>query len=88
LNGLPYALEAQDFENFQGMVNKALVLENCKGVMEHKCKLVRQHQSGSSSSPHVGTPSAGPMFRPTQSQFQPRPQLGRQGFSTMQHQVI
>jgi hypothetical protein len=28
LNGLAYALEARDFENFQGMVNKALVLEN------------------------------------------------------------
>jgi hypothetical protein len=31
------------------MVNKALVLENCRGVMEHKCKLVCQHQPGSSS---------------------------------------
>jgi hypothetical protein len=25
------------------MVNKALVLENCRGVMERKRKLVRQH---------------------------------------------
>jgi TPP-dependent indolepyruvate ferredoxin oxidoreductase alpha subunit len=40
-DGLAYALEAQDFENFQGMVNKALVLENRRGVMERKCKLVR-----------------------------------------------
>jgi hypothetical protein len=44
LNGLndrlAYALEAQDFENFQGMVNKALMLENHRGVMEHKYKLV------------------------------------------------
>jgi hypothetical protein len=32
-DGLAYALEAQDFENFQGMLNKALVVENCKGVM-------------------------------------------------------
>jgi TPP-dependent indolepyruvate ferredoxin oxidoreductase alpha subunit len=40
-DGLAYALEAQDFENFQGMVNKVLVLENCRGVMEHKRKLVR-----------------------------------------------
>jgi TPP-dependent indolepyruvate ferredoxin oxidoreductase alpha subunit len=39
--GLAYALEAQDFENFQGMVNKALVLENHRGVMERKHKLVR-----------------------------------------------
>jgi hypothetical protein len=27
-DGLAYALEAQDFENFLGMVNKAFVLEN------------------------------------------------------------
>jgi hypothetical protein len=40
-DGLAYALEARDFENFQGMVNKALVLENHKGVMECKRKLVR-----------------------------------------------
>jgi hypothetical protein len=39
-DGLAYALEPRDFENFQGIVNKALVLENCRGVMEHKCKLV------------------------------------------------
>jgi hypothetical protein len=42
-DGLAYALEARDFENFQGMVNKALVLENRRGMMERKCKLVRQH---------------------------------------------
>jgi hypothetical protein len=65
LNGrLAYALEAQDFENFQGMVNKALVLENCRGMMERKCKLVRQHQPGSSSKPCVATPSAVPVFHP------------------------
>jgi hypothetical protein len=40
-DGLAYALEAQDFESFQGMVNKALVLKNYRGVMEHKRKLVR-----------------------------------------------
>jgi hypothetical protein len=48
-DGLAYALEARDFENFHGMVNKALVLENRRGVMECKHKLVRQHQSSSSS---------------------------------------
>jgi hypothetical protein len=41
-DGLTYALEARDFENFQGMVNKALVLENCRGAMECKRKLVHQ----------------------------------------------
>jgi hypothetical protein len=39
-DGLAYTLEARDFENFQGMVNKALALENHRGVMEHKGKLV------------------------------------------------
>jgi hypothetical protein len=41
-DGLAYALEARDFENFQGMVNKALVLENRKGAMERKCRLGHQ----------------------------------------------
>jgi hypothetical protein len=45
-DGLAYALEARDIENFQGMVNKALVMENRRGVMECKRKLVRQHQPG------------------------------------------
>jgi hypothetical protein len=31
------------------MVNKAFVLENRRGVMERKSKLVRQHQLGSFS---------------------------------------
>jgi hypothetical protein len=68
-NGLAYALEARDFENFQGMVNKALVLENHSGVMERKHKLVRQHQPSSSSKPRVATSSAGPVFHPAQLQF-------------------
>jgi hypothetical protein len=46
-----------------------LVLENHIGVMEHKRKLVRQHQPGSSSRPHVTTPSAGHVFYPAQSFF-------------------
>jgi hypothetical protein len=40
-DGLIYALMARDFENFQGMVNNALVLKNHRGVIEHKRKLVR-----------------------------------------------
>jgi hypothetical protein len=48
------------------MVNKALVLENHRGVMDHKRKLVHQHQSGSSSRPRVATYSARPMFHPAQ----------------------
>jgi hypothetical protein len=61
---LAYALEAQDFKNFQGMVNKALVLENRRGVMERKRKLVHQHQPSSSSRPHVAMSSVGPVFHP------------------------
>jgi hypothetical protein len=81
-DGLAYALEARDFENFQGMVNKALVLENHRGVMECKCKLVHQHQLSSSSKPRVATSSAGPVFRPAQPQFLRRLLAAGQGFST------
>jgi hypothetical protein len=68
-DGLDYALEARDFENLQGMVNKALVLENRRAEMEHKHKLVHQHQPSSSSMPHVAMSSAGPVFHPAQPQF-------------------
>jgi hypothetical protein len=37
-DGLAYALEARDFENFQAMVDKALVLENRRGILSSKCK--------------------------------------------------
>jgi hypothetical protein len=77
-DGLTYALEARDFENLQGMVNKALMSENCRGVMEHKYKLVCQHQPGNSSRPRVATSSVGPMFHPTQPHFsQSRRQLNK-----------
>jgi hypothetical protein len=33
-DGLAYVLEARDFVNFQGMADKALVLENRRGIME------------------------------------------------------
>jgi hypothetical protein len=65
-DGLAYALEARDFVNFQGMVNKALLLENHRGVMERKHKLVHQHQPSSSSKPRVATSSARPVFHPAQ----------------------
>jgi hypothetical protein len=87
-DGLAYALEARDFENFQGMVNKALVLENHRGAMERKHKMGHQQQPGSSSRPRVATPSVGPVFRPAQPLFQPRPQLAGQGYSTPQRQAM
>jgi hypothetical protein len=71
-DGLAYALKARDFENFQGMVNKALVLENRRGVIELKRKLVHQHQPSSSFRPYVATSSAGHVFHPARPQFQPR----------------
>jgi hypothetical protein len=46
------------------MVNNALVLENRRGVMERKHKLVHYHQSGSSSRLCVAISSAAPVFRP------------------------
>jgi hypothetical protein len=87
-DGLVYALEAQYFENFQGIVNKALVLENRRGVMQCKSKLLRQHQPGSSSWPRVATPSTGPVFHPSQPLFQLKPPVAGQGYSTPQFQVI
>jgi hypothetical protein len=38
-DGLAYALEARDFVNFQDMVDKTLVLENRRGIMECKRKM-------------------------------------------------
>jgi hypothetical protein len=38
-DGLAYALEAHDFIKFQDMVDKALVLENRRGIMEWKRKM-------------------------------------------------
>jgi hypothetical protein len=70
------------------MVNQALMLENCRGVIERKCKLIHQHQSGSSSTLRVPTSSDGPVFHPAQPQFQLKPQVAGQGFSTPQRQVI
>jgi hypothetical protein len=87
-DGLAYSLEARDFENFQGMVNKDLVLKNRRGAMERKRRLGHQQQPGSSSRPCVTTPSAGPVFRPAQPLFQPRPQVVGQGYSTPQRQAM
>jgi hypothetical protein len=50
-DGLAYAVEARDFENFHGMVNKALVLENRRGVMERKRKLVHHISRAVAPSP-------------------------------------
>jgi hypothetical protein len=87
-DGLAYALEACDFENFQGMVNKALVLENCRGIMERRRKQERQYQQGNTSRRCIGSSSTRPIFRPAQPQFQQRSQPVGQGYATPQRQVI
>jgi hypothetical protein len=37
-DGLAYALEARNFENFQTMIDKALVLKNRRGILSSKRK--------------------------------------------------
>jgi hypothetical protein len=68
-DGLAYALEAHYFENFQGMVNKAQFLENCRGMIELKRKHERQYQQGNTSRHRIGSSSAEPIFHPAQPQF-------------------
>jgi hypothetical protein len=61
-DGLAYALEARDFINFQDMVDKALVHENRRGMMERKRKMQRTGSQGSNTRFHVGSSSQGPIF--------------------------
>jgi hypothetical protein len=53
-DGLAYALEARDFINFQDMVDKALVLENRRGIMERKRKMQHTESQGSNTRFCVG----------------------------------
>jgi hypothetical protein len=64
--GLAYALEACDFENLHAMVNKALVLEYRRGILERKRKQGHQSQHSTNSRCRIGSSSAGPIFHPTQ----------------------
>jgi hypothetical protein len=83
-DGLAYALEAQDFENFQTMVDKALVLKNRRGILSSKCKQECQSQPSSNSRPciNINSLSARPIFRPVAQSFQLMPQPAAQGFVT------
>jgi hypothetical protein len=89
-DGLAYALEARDFENFQTMVDKALVLENRRGILSSKRKQERQTQPNTNSRPRININSspARPIFRPVpqSSQLMPRPAI--KGFVTPQQQMI
>jgi hypothetical protein len=81
-DGLAYALEARDFVNFQDMVDKTLVPENQRGIMERKRKMQRTGSQESNTRFHVGSSSRGPVFRPVQQSAQPRVQAAGQGFQT------
>jgi hypothetical protein len=69
-DALAYALEARDFNNFQAMVNKALVLEYRHGTMECKHKKERQTQQSINSRPRIGSSSVGPVLCPMQQKIQ------------------
>jgi hypothetical protein len=61
-DGLAYALEARNFDNFQDMVDKALVLENRRGIMERMRKMQCTRAQGSNKNFRVGSSSQGPTF--------------------------
>jgi hypothetical protein len=90
LNELAYALEARDFKNFQTMVDKALVLENRRGILSSKCKQERQTQQNTNSRPRINANSspARPIFRPVPQSSQPMPRPAGQGFVTPQQHMI
>jgi hypothetical protein len=94
LNGLDdgpaYTLEARDFDNFQAMVDKALMLKNRRGILSSKCKQECQSQPSSNSRPriNINSSSARPITRPVAQSFQPMPQTTAQGFGTPQQQLI
>jgi hypothetical protein len=81
-DGLAYALEGRNFDNFQDMVDKALVLENRQGIMERKRKVQHTGAQGSNKKFSVGSSSEGPTFH--SGQQQPRMQVATKGFQTPQ----
>jgi hypothetical protein len=89
-DGLAYALEARDFENFQTMVDKALVLENRRGILSSKHKQECQSQQSTNSGPRININSspARPTFHPVSQSSQRMPQPTREGFVTPQQQMI
>jgi hypothetical protein len=89
-DGLVYALEARDFENFHTMIDKTLVVKNRIGILSSKHKQERQTQQSTNSRPHVNINSspAMPIFHPIPQSSQQMPQLAGQGFVTPQQQMI
>jgi hypothetical protein len=84
-DGLANALEAHDFINFQDMVDKDLVLENRRGIMERKRKMHHTRAQGSNKRFCDGSFSQGPIFHLGQQQ---RMQVTAQGFQTPQQQIL
>jgi hypothetical protein len=83
-DGLAYALDARDFENFQTMVDKALVLENRRGILSSKRKQEHQILENTNSKPRININSlpTRPIFRPIPRSSQPMPQPTGHGFVT------
>jgi hypothetical protein len=87
-DGLAYALEACDFENFQAMVDKALMLENRRGILTPKCRQDNQTQQSTNPRPHISSSTARPIFCPVTQSSQQMPQSDGQVFDTPQQQMI
>jgi hypothetical protein len=77
-DGLAYALEAHNFVNFQDMVDKALVLENRRGIIQRKMKMQCTSAQGIHKRFHDGSSSQGPVIHPGQ----PKMSAGGQGFQS------
>jgi hypothetical protein len=83
-DGLAYALEAHNFANFQDMVDKDLVLENRRGIIERKRKMQHTGAQGSNKRFCEGSSSQGPIFHSGQQQ---RLQVAARRFQTLQQQI-
>jgi hypothetical protein len=72
------------------MVDKALVLENRRGILSSKRKQECQTQQNTNSRPRINVDSspARPIFRPAPQSSQPMPRSAVKGFVTPQQQMI
>jgi hypothetical protein len=72
------------------MVDKALVLENRRGILSSKRKQEHQTQQNTNSRPRINANSspARPIFRPVPQSSQPMPRPVGQGFVTPQQHMI
>jgi hypothetical protein len=52
-DGLAYALEARNFENFPTMIDMALVHENRRGILSSKRNQERQSQQSTNCRPRI-----------------------------------